>query len=324
MKAVVQYEFGSPDVLMYTDIEIPKVSSDEVLIRGVYTSVNYADVKNRIGTKAKGNFPFTLGLDLAGIIEEAPVNSRFKKGMRVIAFPKHGTYAEFAVAKESLVFEIPDAISFEQAAAMPTVTILSYILLHEIAQVKKEDTIVIHSASGGVGSMLVQLAKVAGVQKIIGTVGNEEKISYVKKLGADFVFTYEKFSDRVQELTNQQGANVIFDSIAGEITKQSLDCLTLYGTLVQFGNSSGKAGVISTNDVHSSCRNIKGFSLGTTRKYHPDRLRSVVKEVFQLMESKDITVPIGAIFELSEPQKAHEYIESRNHRGKILIKIGEV
>lgn len=174
-------------------------------------------------------------MDAAGIIEEIQPHSSFEKGDRVIAFPKNGSYAEYVVASEKLVYRIPDYLTFEKAATMPTVSILSYTLLHDIGQVKETDTIVIHSAAGGVGSMLVQLAKSAGVEKIIGTVGNLNK---AKTLGADFVFTYETFTNEVLKLTNNEGANIIFDSMAGEVTRKSLDCLALYGTLVQFGNSS--------------------------------------------------------------------------------------
>src|SRR5690606_41883712 len=109
----------------------------------------------------------------------------------VIAFPKGGSYAEYVLANEKLVFKIPDTLSFEQAAAMPTVSLLSYLLLHDIGQVKKTATIVIHSAAGGVGSVLVQLAKIAGVEQIIGTVGSLYKANYVKKLTATRVCTYE-------------------------------------------------------------------------------------------------------------------------------------
>lgn len=321
MKAVVQYEFGDPGVLTYSDIEVPEIGKNEVLIKGAYTSVNYADIKKRLGNKEKGSFPLTLGLDVAGTIEEAPAGSSFSKGDRVIAFPKNGSYAEFVAANEQLVFKIPENLSFEQAAAMPTVSILSFLLLFEIGQVQKKDTIVIHSAAGGVGSMLIQLAKLEGVQKIIGTVGSLDKENYVKNLGADFVYTYETFSEEVLKQTNHLGADVIFDSIAGEVTSQSLMCLALYGTLVQFGNSSGKPGTFKTSDVHSSCRNIKGFSLGTTRKHNPAKLAPVAERALRLFASGEITLPIAEVFELSEAAQAHRLIESRNYEGKILIKI---
>ena len=321
MKAVIQNEFGGVGVLSYTDIKIPKIGENEVLIKGSYTSVNYADIKTRLGNKGKGNFPFILGLDVAGIIEEVSPNSTFSKGERVIAFPKSGSYAEYVVANEQLVFKIPDNLSFEQAATMPTVSILSYIILYEIGQVQKTDTIVIHSAAGGVGSMLVQLAKLAGVQKIIGTVGNRRKEGYVRELGADIVCTYETFTDEVLKQTNNKGANVIFDSVAGEVTSRSLECLALYGTLVQFGNSSGKAGTFKTSDVHSSCRNIKGFSLGTTRKHNSTRLAPVAEKVLELFSLNEVSIPVAQVFNLSDAAEAHKLIESRNYEGKVLIKL---
>lgn len=321
MKAVIQNEFGNANVLSYADVDIPKIAENEVLIKVAYTSVNYADIKQRLGNKGKGNFPLILGLDASGTIEEVSTNSSFLKGDRVIAFPKGGSYAEYVIANEQLVFKIPDNLSFEQAASIPTVSILSYMLLHEIGQVQKTDTIVIHSAAGGVGSMLVQLAKLAGVQKIIGTVGNLDKANYVRKLGADTVCTYETFTEQVLKETNNQGANVIFDSVAGDVTSMSLECLALYGTLVQFGNSSGKAGTFKTSDVHNSCRNIKGFSLGTTRKQNPVRLAPVADKVIELFVSKQVTLPIAQVFNLSDAVEAHKLIESRRYEGKVLIKV---
>lgn len=321
MKAIIQNEFGGVNVLSYTDVDTPTIGENEVLIKVSYTSVNYADIKKRVGNYGEGIFPLMLGLDVAGVIQEASPNSTYSVGDRVIAFPKNGSYAEYVVANEQLVFKIPDSLPFDQAAAMPTVSILSYILLHEIGLVKNSDTIVVHSAGGGVGSMLIQLAKVAGVHKIIGTVGNLNKESYVKKLGADVVCTYETFTEEVLKETNNEGATVIFDSVAGEVTSKSLDCLAFYGTLVQFGNSSGKAGTITTSDVHSSCRNIKGFCLGTTRKLDPARLAPVAEKVIELFASEKITLPIAKVFSLSDAALAHELIESRNYEGKVLIKV---
>ena len=169
--------------------------------------------------------------------------------------------------------------------------------------------------------MLIQLAKLAGVHKIIGTVGNLDKETYVKKLGADIVCTYETFTEEVLKETNNDGAHVIFDSVAGEVTRRSLECLAYYGTLVQFGNSSGKAGTFTTSDVHSSCRNIKGFSLGTTRKFDPARLMPVAKRVIELFTLNKISLPIAKVFHLCDAAAAHKLIESRKYEGKILLKV---
>lgn len=321
MKAIIQEQFGSADVLTYTETEMPMLSAGECLIRVAYSSVNYADIKSRIGSKGAGNFPLMLGLDTAGTIVDASPGSDLKVGDRVIAFPKFGSYADYVVANQVLVYKIPDTLSFKQAAAMPTVSILSYLLLHEIGNVQSTDTVVIHSAAGGVGSMLVQLAKRANVQTIIGTVGNLDKADYVKQLGAHEVYTYDTFAEETLQRTDAKGATVIFDSVAGDVTRKSLDALALYGTLVQFGNSSGKAGQLSTNDVHSSCRNIKGFSLGTTRKHAPERLLPVAEKVISLFASGDISLPIAEVFDLQNAADAHRFIEARNYEGKVLLKV---
>ncbi len=321
MKAVIQHEFGDSHVLQLAEVETPTLNEEEVLIRTALTSVNYADIKSRKGNKGKGEFPFTLGLDAAGTIVEAGESSGFEVGDRVIAFPIGGSYAEYVKAHKHLTFKIPESLCFEQAAAMPTVSILSYILLHEIGQVKKSDTIVVHSGAGGVGSMLVQLAKLAGVENVIATVGNLNKEDYVKRMGADRVCTYDTFSEEILQQTDGKGAQVIFDSVAGEVTTASMDCLALYGTLVQFGNSSGSAGHFKTSNVHSSCRNVKGFSLGTTRKHRPDMLAPAAEQVIDLFASGKVKLPIAKIFDLSEAAQAHDLIESRKYEGKVLIRV---
>jgi len=322
MKAIMQNEFGDVDVLTYTDVAVPVIAENEVLIKASYTSVNYADIKKRMGQKdAGGSFPLILGLDVVGTVEKVSAHSSLLIGDRVIAFPINGSYAEYVVANEQLVFKIPDNLSLEQAAAMPTVAILSHILLHEIGQVRQSDTIVIHSAAGGVGTMLIQLAKIAGIRTIIGTVGHLDKAQYVKDLGADVICTYETFTQEVLNRTGNAGANVIFDSVAGDVTSRSLDCLAFYGTLVQFGNSSGKAGTIKTSDVHSSCRNIKGFSLGATRQRHPERLAPVAQKMMALFSEHKISIPIAQVFDLKDASLAHQLMESRHHQGKILIRI---
>ena len=322
MKTILITEFGASDVLTYTEYPKPTISTGEILIRTTYTSVNFADIKNRTGNKAKGNFPMILGLDVAGIVEEVfDDSSDFQKGDQVIAFPTNGAYAEYVVAKEQLVFKVPCDVPIEKVAAVPTVSFLSYILTHQIAPISQNDSVLIHAASGGVGTMLIQMAKKLGAKQIIGTLSNLEKAPIAYQLGADHVLTYDQFSLHVQDLTAELGVDIVFDSIAGAITEESLSCLAPYGTLVQFGNSGGKSGTIKTSDLHSSCRNIKGFSLGTTRSSKPEMLQQVAQDIFTLLKEDSFQVPIAKIFSLEDMQKAHELMESRQHQGKILIKV---
>ncbi|MEK5230475.1 zinc-binding dehydrogenase [Lysinibacillus sp. FSL K6-0232] len=320
MKAIMINEFGSADVLTYCECPKPTIAKGEVLIRTTFTSVNFADIKNRTGNKAKANFPMILGLDVAGIVEDVfDINSPFQKGDQVIAFPKNGAYAEYVVAKEQLVFKIPQDVPIEKVAAVPTVLFLSYILTHQVAAITEQDSVLIHAASGGVGTMLIQMAKRLGARQIIGTVSHLDKAAIAYELGAHQVFTYDSFSASINNYTN--GVDIVFDSIAGVITEESLHCLAPYGTLVQFGNSGGRAGTIKTSDLHSSCRNMKGFSLGTTRAKRPEMLQQVAQAIFAIVKEEGFQVPIAKIFTLEEMRQAHEFMESRQHQGKILIKI---
>ncbi|MDQ1145972.1 NADPH2:quinone reductase [Bacillus sp. SORGH_AS 510] len=324
MKAIIVPEFGGPEVMRYTDTDIPRVSPSQVLIRVEKTSVNFADVKARYGKKGKGNFPFIPGLDATGVIVEVGSEvSHLHPGNRVIAFPANGSYAEYIVAEGVLTYEIPDSIDFTIAAACPTVSFLSYKLLAEIARMEKGETILIHSAAGGVGTTAIQFAKLLGAGTIIGTVGDESKVSVALKAGADHVICNKNddFSRVVNELTDGKGVDIVLDSVAGEVTGQSLTCLAPYGRLVQFGNSSGLAGNFKTSDLHASCRSVLGFSLGTTRKKRPESLQSTAKEVLKYIKEGKLKLEIGHHFSLENAIEAHKLIESRLSIGKIILDV---
>ncbi|MFC7393809.1 quinone oxidoreductase family protein [Scopulibacillus cellulosilyticus] len=324
MKAIVVTQHGKPEVMKYMDIEIPKISPKQVLIRVEKTSVNYADVKTRYGNKGSGKVPYVPGIDAAGeIIEIGSEVHNLKVGQRVIAFPTKGSYSEYAVSNANLTFPIPDGVNFDDAAACPIVSFLSYKLLADIARIEKGETVLIHSAAGGVGTTAIQLARILGAGQIIGTVGVENKVPVAEKAGADFVICYEQedFAKKVNEMTDGKGADIVLDSIAGDITGKSLECLAKYGRLVQYGNSSGQDGIIKTSDLHASCRSILGYSLGTTRKNRPESLRQTAKQVLQYIENGQLKIEIGHRFPLADAVSAHSLIESRLSTGKILLDV---
>ncbi|MHA6258311.1 quinone oxidoreductase family protein [Sporosarcina sp. CAU 1771] len=324
MKAIIVPAFGQPDVMQYVDVEMPTITSHQVLIEVSKASVNFADIKARYGNKGNTSFPFTPGLDAAGVIVDiGPEVTELHIGQRVVCFPVNGSYSEYVVANENLTFAIPDEIDFDIAVACTTVGLLSYKLLTTIAKINPGESILIHSSAGGVGTTAIRMAKILGAEKIIGTVGVESKIPTALNAGADHVICYEKedFAARVNEFTEGKGVNIILDSIAGSITEKSLECLAPYGRLVQFGNSSGQVGQIKTSDLHSSCRSVLGFSLGTSRKLRPELLRNTATQVFQLLEDGKLTMDIGHHFPLKDAVLAHELMESRFSTGKIILDV---
>ncbi|MBY5232486.1 quinone oxidoreductase, partial [Bacillus paranthracis] len=257
MKAIILTSFGGPEVMKYTDVDIPAISKDQVLIRVVATSVNFADIKSRYGKKGNKSLPFIPGIDAAGIVER--VGSHVKNihpGQRVIAFPQNGSYAEYVVANENLTFVLPDEVDFQTAAACPIVSFTSYNLLANVARLQQGESVLIHAAAGGIGTTAIQLAKLLGAGKVIGTVGSEAKKEIALDAGADYVFCHqdEDFVEKVNELTYGEGVNIILDSISGSVSERSLKCLAYYGRLIHFGNASGEIGNFQTKDLHASCR----------------------------------------------------------------------
>lgn len=327
MKAVVVSDFGGPSVLKYTNTDMPSIGAKQVLIRVVSTSVNFADIMSRQGRYHSGSKPpFIPGLDAAGVIEKTgPEVQRLKTGQRVIALLKHGSYSEYVASDEDLAFPIPDNMDFETAAACPTVSFTSYKLLADVARLAPGETVLIHAAAGGIGTTATQLARIMGAKYVIGAVGNDKKRDIVLEAGADEVINYqaEDFADKVNKLTAGKGADVILDSISGDVAEKSLTCLAMYGRLVNFGSAAGGTGHFKTTDLHSSCRAVLGFSLGTTVRNRPDLLRDTSIHLFQYLKDGRLKMKIGRHYALEEAAKAHEWMESRQSTGKIVLDVAK-
>ncbi|RFU71234.1 quinone oxidoreductase [Peribacillus saganii] len=322
MKAIIVPKFGGPEVMQYIDTEMPSISSTQVLIRVIATSVNFADIKKRYA--GEGGFPFIPGLDCAGVIEEVGKDVvNLKAGQRVIAFPKSGAYAEYAAAEECMTFLIPDGIDFNTAAACPIVLFTSYQLLADVARLEKGESVLVHAASGGIGTTAIQLAKQLGASKVIGTVGSEAKVSAAAAAGADAVIIreHEDITARVNELTGGSGVDVILDSIAGDVAEESLKCLARFGRMVNFGNASGGPGQFNTSDLHNSSRSVLGFSFGTIRKHRPHLVSHIADRALPFLEKAQVKLQIGRIFPLAEAEQAHQFVESRLSTGKILLEV---
>lgn len=325
MKAMIVEQFGSADVLKYREnLEIPTITDKQVLIRVKTTCVNFADIKARNGGKSQGLPPFIPGLEAAGVIERvgAGVQS-FRPGQRVLAFPLQGSYAEYIAAEENLTFALPDAVDWDTAGACGIVSFLAYKLLADLARMEHGDAILVHSAAGGVGTTAIQIAKALGAGTVIGTVGNESKARHALSAGADHVICYETedWAGKIMELTQHKGVPVILDSIGGHVTAQSLSCLSPYGRLVVFGNSSGSYAQLQTGPLHTGCRSVLGFSLGTTRKERPELLKTPAEQVFRMLENGLLKLHISQRFPLREAAAAQRLVESRLSVGKVLLDV---
>ena len=323
MKAVVVTSFGGPEVLQYQDWPEPEIGPGQVLIRVAATSVNFADVMARRGRYHGGQQPpFVPGLDVAGTIEAVGAGvTDLQVGQRVAAFPASGAYAERVPADPLLVFPLPDNVDFETAAAFPTIGVTAYNLLRAVGRLEPGETVLVHAAAGGVGTTAVQMAKHLGAGRIVGTVGDDAKAGLVRDLGADVVVNYrrEDFAQRVRELTDGVGADVILDSVAGPVFEANMSCLAPFGRLVVFGQASGETGVARTSEFYPLNRSVLGYSTGGYRRLRPAGLRPAGEAVLRLLADGAIHFVVGRRYPLAEAAAAQEFVESRQSTGKVLL-----
>ena len=326
MKAIVVDKLGPPEVMKVKEREMQEPADHQVLIKVQAISVNFADIKSRQGRYhgASADASFIPGLDCAGeIVKVGTEVTRFAVGQRVMAFPKEGSYAEYVKADENLTFAVPDELSIETAAASLTVGITAYNVLKKVARIEEGETVLIHAAAGGIGSTAIQLAKLFGASQVIGTTSSAEKAEVAKGFGADHVINYieEDFTEAVKRLTEGKGADVILDTVAGEVFEKSVQCLAPFGRIVSFGhaNEGSVPGVVKTTELHSSCRSALGYSTGTYRKHRPEFLHEAAKKITEFILEENLEIVISKRFKLAEAVEAHAHIESRKSIGKVVL-----
>ncbi len=313
---------GGPDVLQYRDCSLPVPGMRDVLVRNHAVGLNFIDTYHRSGLYPVPALPSGLGSEGAGVVEAVGAEvSRFKPGDRVAyASAPLGAYAEYHAVPETALVRLPDAIGFEQAAAVMLKGLTVQYLLRQTFPLRGGETILFHAAAGGVGLIACQWAKALGV-KLIGTAGNAAKAALAKAHGAWEVIdlSREDFVKRVHELTGGKKCPVVYDSVGKDTWERSLDCVAPRGLMVTFGNSSGPV-----TGVNLGILSQKG-SLYVTRPtlFHyantPERLAQMSDELFALMANGRIRVEIGRRFPLAEAAAAHTALQSRQTTGSTVL-----
>ena len=321
-KAVVIHKTGGPEVMKWEDFDPGRPGAGEVRIRQEAVGLNFIDVYHRTGLYPLPNMPAVLGMEGAGVVDEIGDGvDEFESGDRVAyAGIPPGAYAEERLIPAHRLVKLPDGISTKQAAAMMLQGMTARYLLGGCYPVKKGDTILIHAAAGGVGSIVCQWAKHLGAV-VIGTVGSSEKAEIAKKNGCDHAILYrdENFTERVKEITGGRGADVVYDSVGQATFMKSLDCLRPMGTMVTFGQSSGPIkpldlGVLAAKGSLFLTRP----SLMTYTARREDLLAHAL-DLFEVVGKGAVTVRIGRTYPLSEAAKAHEDLEARRTEGASVL-----
>lgn len=321
MKAVVADPTGGPENLQYMDVPKPEPGEGEVLVKLHATGVNFIDVYFRTGLYKAPERPVKLGNEGAGTVEAVGAGSDWRRGQRVAYAMARGSYAEYAVVPQSVLVELPESVSFEDGAAIMLQGMTAHYLTHSTFALKPGNTCLVHAAAGGVGLLLVQIAKIVGAT-VIGTVSTEEKAQLAREHGADHMVLYTKtdFVEEVKRITGSKGVNVVYDSVGSTTFHKSLDCLRPRGMLASFGQSSGAVGQI--DPLVLSQKGSLFLTRPSLQHYvaDPEELRWRASDLFRWIAEGRLKIQLHRVYPLRDAAAAHRDLEGRKTTGKLLLK----
>jgi len=321
MKAIRVNETGGPEVLHLEEIETPTPQAGEILIKVEAAGINYADLAQRQGAYlTRTRTPTTPGFEFAGTV--AALGSGISApavGARVVAFGDGG-YAEYALAQAATTIPIPPNLDFIHAAAFPVQGITAYQLLRESARIQPGESVLIHAAAGGVGTLAVQLARLMGAGAIIGTASNAGKLELARRLGADVAINYteENWAEQVNNATGGKGVDIILEMVGGKVAEQNLQCLAPFGRMVIYGAASGQIAQFSGIQLMYKNQAIIGYWL-TSQLNRPDHITLAVMELMQYLISGKLEIVVGQTFPLAQAAEAHRAIAERKTMGKVVL-----
>jgi NADPH2:quinone reductase len=322
MKAIRYSRFGGPEVLAEEDLARPAPGNGQALVRVEYAGVNFIDTYRRSGAY-KVALPTIPGSEGAGTVEEVGTDTRgLATGDRVAWAASPGSYAEFVLVDANRVVPIPVGVSAKVAAAAMLQGMTAHYLATSTYPLRPGDRCLVHAAAGGVGLLLVQIAKSRGAF-VIGTAGSDEKAGLARGAGADevIVYTREDFVTEVMRITKSEGVNVVYDSVGRSTFLRGFDVLARRGTMVLFGQSSG-----AVEPIDPQLLNSKG-SVFLTRPtlgdytFEREDLLMRAGDVFEWISNGELDVRIGAEFPLSAAADAHRALEGRLTTGKVLLRV---
>lgn len=318
--AICITEFGGVDALKWQDISVGEPKKGEVKIQQAASGLNFIDVYHRTGAYPN-DLPLIPGVEGSGtVIAVGEGVTHVNVGDRVAYAGPIGSYAEQRLIPADSLVQLPDEISFEQAAGMMLQGMTAQMLLRQVYKVKSGDTILIHAAAGGTGSLMSQWANHLGA-KIIGTVSTPEKAKIAKANGCHetILYTQTDFVDEVKKITNGAGVDVVYDSVGATTFLKSLDCIRPMGTMVTFGQSSGPIEPILPITL------MKKGSLHLTRPFlfhyiaTPETLNRCVGELFDIVTSGIVKTSVNQSFALRDAANAHTQLEARATTGSTIL-----
>jgi len=320
MKAIQVQKHGGPEVLTLVDLPVPKPQSNEVVVKISAAGIHFVDVYFREG-RYPAPLPFVDGQEAAGIVSEVGSEVKsWKPADRVDYSSILGSYAEYAAVPADRLVRIPETITFEQAAAAMLQGMTAHYLVNSTYPLKKGETALIHAAAGGVGLLLVQMAKNIGA-RVIGTVGSPDKAKLAREAGADEVINYteQDFETETRRLTDGKGVHVVYDGVGQSTFEKDLNVLRPRGYLVLFGASSGPVAPV---DPVKLLQKGSLFLTRPTLAHHiatREELEQRATDVLNMISNGKLKLRSAHVYKLHEAQQAHRDLEGRKTTGKLLL-----
>jgi NADPH:quinone reductase len=320
MKAIQVQQYGGPESLLLVDIPAPAPKPNEAIVKISAAGVNFIDVYFREG-RYPSTLPLVCGQEGSGVVSEIGRDVQsFKPGDRVAYTSIPGSYAEFVAVPADRLVKVPDGISDQQSAAAMLQGMTAHYLVYDTFPLKKGQTALIHAAAGGVGLLLVQLAKNIGAQ-VIATAGSEEKGKLARDAGADEVVLYaqQDFEEETKRITRGEGVHVIYDGVGKTTFEKDLNILRRRGYLVLFGASSGAVPPFDLARLgQKGSLFVTRPTLGSYITTH-EELQQRATDVLSMISSGKLKLRIGHTYPLRDAQQAHRDLEGRKTTGKLLL-----
>jgi NADPH2:quinone reductase len=313
MRAIQMREFGGPEVLELVELPEPEPSEGEVLIKVGRAGINFADTHQRTNSYvAKASLPLVPGSEVAGV--------RADTGERVVALCRDGGYAQYALAPASLTFPIPDGVDDETALALLLQGLTAWHLYRTCGRLAPGESVVVHAAAGGVGSLAVQLGKPLGAARVIATASSEEKRALALALGADVATGSDAdgLTERLVECNGGREVDVVFEMSGGEVFERSLRALAPFGRIVVCGIASGEKNMVSTGHLLRNSRSVIGWWLFHCLD-HPEMISDALADLFGRAARGELTAVVGGTYALGDAARAQIDIAERRTSGKLLL-----
>jgi NADPH2:quinone reductase len=314
MRAIQIEEFGGPEVLKLVELPTPEPADGEVLIRVAKAGMNFADTHQRHDQYvAAQQLPMVPGAEVAGTREDT--------GERVVALTGHGGYAEYAVAPEERCWPIPDQVEDGTALALLLQGLTAWHLYRTAGRVQPGESVVVHSAAGGLGSLTVQLGGPMRAGRVIATASTEERRQLARDLGADVAIdgAAEGLTERLVEANGGKQVDVVFDVAGGEVFERSLRALAPFGRIVVAGISSREQNQIRSGHLLRNSRTAAGFWVYHCLDRPAEMVEPALAELFALARAGELKVVVGGTYPLSEAARAQEDLAGRRTQGKLLL-----